>query len=109
MAGRSFQGVDGEMNRKIVIGMGGLLLALAMALHSSPVDFPKLSGPYLGQKPPGMTPEVIEELRPQDVQKGAAITLFAQAAAGTCAAGIRAIRTSPIAPGEMEETRSFIA
>jgi hypothetical protein len=29
-----------------------------MALHSSEVDFPKLTGPYLGQKPPGMTPEV---------------------------------------------------
>ncbi len=58
MEGRSFPGVDGEMNKKIFMGIGGLLLVLAMALHSSQVDFPKLTGPYLGQKPPGMTPEV---------------------------------------------------
>ena len=26
--------------------------------HLKPVDFPQLSGPYLGQQPPGMTPEI---------------------------------------------------
>jgi hypothetical protein len=49
--------MDREMNKKILIGIGCLLLAMAMALHSSQVDFPKLTGPYLGQKPPGKTPE----------------------------------------------------
>jgi hypothetical protein len=58
MEGRSFQGLDREMNNKYLMGIGGLLLGMAMALHSSEVDFPKLTGPYLGQKPPGMTPEV---------------------------------------------------
>ncbi|MDH4272223.1 MAG: ankyrin repeat domain-containing protein, partial [Candidatus Aminicenantes bacterium] len=27
-------------------------------LEMSPFDFPKLNGPYLGQKPPGLTPEI---------------------------------------------------
>ncbi len=58
MEGRSFQGMDREMNKKILIGIGCLLLAMAIALHSSQVDFPKLTGPYLGQKPPGKTPEL---------------------------------------------------
>src|SRR4030042_6166544 len=58
MEGRSFQGLDREMNKKYLMGIGGLLLGTALALHSSEVDFPKLSGPYLGQKPPGMTPEI---------------------------------------------------
>jgi len=58
MEGRSFQGLDREMNKKYLMGIGGLLLGTAMALHSSEVDFPKLSGPYLGQKPPELTPEL---------------------------------------------------
>jgi len=59
MEGRPFQGLDREMNKKILIGIAGLLLGMAMALHSSQVDFPKLTGPYLGQKPPGLTPEIL--------------------------------------------------
>jgi Tol biopolymer transport system component len=35
-----------------------LLVLSATFLPSQPTDFPKLTGPYLGQKPPGMTPEV---------------------------------------------------
>jgi len=58
MEGRSFQGLDREMNKKNLKGIGGLLLGTAMALHSSEVNFPKLTGPYLGQKPPGKIPEV---------------------------------------------------
>ena len=58
MEGRSFPGLDGEMNKNTLIGRSGLLLAMAIALHSSQVDIPKLSGPFLGQKPPGMTPEI---------------------------------------------------
>jgi len=45
------------MNKKNLMGIGGLLLGMAMGLHSREVDFPKLTGPYLGQKPPGITPE----------------------------------------------------
>jgi Tol biopolymer transport system component len=58
MEGRSFQGMDREMNKKILIAVGGLLLGMGMALHSRQVDFPKLTGPYLGQTLPGMTPEI---------------------------------------------------
>lgn len=46
------------MNKKILIGIGYLLLGPIMALHSSQADFPKLTGPYLGQTLPGRTPEV---------------------------------------------------
>jgi len=34
-----------------------LLAVTAMDLQSQPGSFPKLAGPYLGQKPPGTTPE----------------------------------------------------
>jgi hypothetical protein len=34
------------------------LVLSANRLMSQPNDFPKLKGPYLGQKPPGMTPEI---------------------------------------------------
>ena len=34
MEGRSFQGLDREMNKKYLLGIGGLLLGTAMALHS---------------------------------------------------------------------------
>ena len=33
------------------------LLVTTMSTSAQQTDFPKLSGPYLGQKPPGMTPE----------------------------------------------------
>jgi Tol biopolymer transport system component len=36
----------------------GLLFLMATRLSSRPSDFPKLTGPYLGQKPPGTTPEI---------------------------------------------------
>jgi len=35
-----------------------LLMITAFAMNAQPSDFPKLTGPYLGQKPPGPTPEV---------------------------------------------------
>ena len=35
-----------------------LLVLMATNLLSQQSDFPKLTGPYLGQKPPGMTPEI---------------------------------------------------
>jgi hypothetical protein len=35
-----------------------LMLATAISIMAQPKDFPKLAGPYLGQKPPGMTPEI---------------------------------------------------
>ena len=71
MEGRSFQGMDGEVNKKILIGIAGLLLGMAMPLHSSQVDFPELTGPYFGQKPPGMTPEAFNVgITEIDRQKG---------------------------------------
>jgi hypothetical protein len=36
----------------------GFLLAIVVAITARDQDIPKLSGPYLGQKPPGLTPEV---------------------------------------------------
>ena len=33
-------------------------LVLSMLSHARQLDFPVLKGPYLGQRPPGMTPEV---------------------------------------------------
>ena len=33
-------------------------LIVATNIHAQETDFPKLTGPYLGQKPPGMTPEI---------------------------------------------------
>jgi len=35
-----------------------LLLIAAVIINAQQSNFPKLTGPYLGQKPPGMTPEV---------------------------------------------------
>lgn len=35
-----------------------LVLLSATGLFAQPSDFSKLTGPYLGQKPPGMTPEI---------------------------------------------------
>lgn len=35
-----------------------MLLAAAIIICAQQSEFPKLSGPYLGQKPPGMTPEI---------------------------------------------------
>jgi Tol biopolymer transport system component len=34
------------------------LLLILMVAKASQIGFPKLTGPYLGQKPPGMTPEI---------------------------------------------------
>ncbi len=38
-----------------------LLLAAAITTNCQQTDFPKLTGPYLGQKPPGLTPELFAE------------------------------------------------
>jgi hypothetical protein len=32
------------------------MLLLSAIVNAQQTDFPKLTGPYLGQKPPGMTP-----------------------------------------------------
>ena len=47
----------------------GILLAVifAQSIHAQTDDFPVLMGPYLGQKPPGMTPEIFA---PGIVSKG---------------------------------------
>jgi len=34
------------------------LLSIIITVNAQQLDFPKLTGPYLGQKPPGMTPEI---------------------------------------------------
>ena len=34
------------------------MLLLAVIVYAQQTDFPKLAGPYLGQKPPGMTPVI---------------------------------------------------
>ena len=47
---------SGEIKKSILIACG--LLAAAMACTAQQADFPKLTGPYLGQKPPGMSPEI---------------------------------------------------
>lgn len=39
-----------------LIGAWGSMLGIAAAAQEDP--FPSLTGPYLGQKPPGLTPEV---------------------------------------------------
>jgi len=44
------------MNRKFLWGL--LCLISAIGSHAQQGDFPVLQGPYLGQKPPGMTPEL---------------------------------------------------
>lgn len=38
-----------------------LLLMAVFCIRAQKNDFPKLSGPYLGQKPPGTTPEPFAE------------------------------------------------
>ena len=43
---------------KIIILLGCLLLSTAMITNAEQSEFPKLVAPYLGQKPPGTTPEI---------------------------------------------------
>src|SRR4030042_510639 len=43
---------------KRVINIFYLLVISATVIFSQQNDFPKLTGPYLGQTPPGMTPEL---------------------------------------------------
>ena len=43
---------------KGIMRISCLLLMAAMALNAQQKEFPKLSGPYLGQTPPGTTPEI---------------------------------------------------
>jgi len=43
---------------KKLILISSVLLAAAITTNAQQTDFPRLTGPYLGQKPPGMTPEV---------------------------------------------------
>jgi Tol biopolymer transport system component len=50
-----------------------LLLASAVNINAQETDFPRLTGPYLGQKPPGMKPEIfteakiVEKLMPKEI------------------------------------------
>ncbi len=44
------------MKKPILISI--LFLMAAVTINAKQTDFPKLTGPYLGQKPPGMTPEI---------------------------------------------------
>jgi hypothetical protein len=44
------------MKKPIIISC--LMLAAAISINAQITEFPKLTGPYLGQKPPGMTPEI---------------------------------------------------
>jgi len=44
------------MKRMILICL--MLLLAAIMTHAQKTGFPKLTGPYLGQKPPGLTPEI---------------------------------------------------
>jgi Tol biopolymer transport system component len=43
---------------KKIILISCLLLAAAISINARLTELPKLIGPYLGQKPPGMTPEI---------------------------------------------------
>jgi len=44
------------MKKLILVSL--MLLVAAITISAQQTDFPKLIGPYLGQKPPGMTPEI---------------------------------------------------
>jgi len=44
------------MKKRILIAC--VLLVAAVTTNAQQKDFPRLAGPYLGQKPPGMTPEI---------------------------------------------------
>ncbi len=44
------------MNKRSLIACALLIAAFVAQAHQS--DFPKLTGPYLGQKPPGLVPEI---------------------------------------------------
>jgi len=50
--------VKGKIKMKKLILITCLLLSAALSINAQQTDFPKLTGPYLGQKPPGMTPEI---------------------------------------------------
>ncbi len=45
---------------RTILGLFGLLFVFSMGVRAqqAPADFPKLTGPYLGQKTPGTTPEI---------------------------------------------------
>ena len=43
---------------KKLILISSVLLVAAIRISARQTDFPKPTGPYLGQKPPGMTPEI---------------------------------------------------
>jgi Tol biopolymer transport system component len=50
--------VKGKIKMKKLILINCLLLVAGQIIHAQQSDFPKLTGPYLGQKPPGKTPEL---------------------------------------------------
>jgi Tol biopolymer transport system component len=47
-----------KMRTTITLVLSCLLLGVACSMPQAASDFPKLTGPYLGQKPPGTTPEI---------------------------------------------------
>jgi hypothetical protein len=49
---------SGGAMKKIAFLTVCLIFAVTFVVNAQGSDFPKLSGSYLGQKPPGMTPEV---------------------------------------------------
>jgi len=49
--------VEGTPMKKL-FRVGSLLFFAALFVGARPAELPKLTGPYLGQKPPGMTPEI---------------------------------------------------
>ena len=50
-----------KINMKKLILTIYALLFVAASLNAQQTDFPKLTGPYLGQKPPGMTPKIFAQ------------------------------------------------
>lgn len=47
-----------KIKMKKTISISCVLILIATNLFSQQSNFPKLTGPYLGQKPPGITPEI---------------------------------------------------
>ncbi|MBN2246264.1 MAG: PD40 domain-containing protein [Candidatus Aminicenantes bacterium] len=46
------------MNQKVILIGFASVIVMLFSYCTQQSNFPKLSGPYLGQKPPGMTPEI---------------------------------------------------
>ena len=79
------------MKRSLLVPFG-ILLALSYGPNMSAQEFPRLQGPYLGQKPPGMTPETFapgivstgEEEGSSGFARGGTVFLFQRFLSGRC-------------------------